>query len=139
MITSKTCYNSGCQSLQKWDIGNVVREILISDDDIHNVVGNNIYPLVASEDVNGEFIVYQRDKYSKKATKMGIYEDLCELYVTAISDNYDKAINLASLIDNALVGDHILDGGQKVHIDLADSTETYDDNKYIETLLFSIK
>lgn len=139
MITSKTCYNSGCKSVQKWDIGNVVREILLNDSDIAAMVGHNIYPLVASEDVNGDFIVYQRDKYSKKATKMGIYEDLCELYVTGISDNYDNGILMASLIDNALVGDHTLDDGSKIHIDLADSTETFEDNKYIETLLFSIK
>jgi len=138
MINSNTCKNSGCQSLQKWSIGNTVREILISDESVHGYVGENIYPIVASEGVEGDFIVYQRDKYSKKQTKFGVWQDECELYVTAISDNYDSAIALAEAIDNALVGEHILENGKRVNIDLADSTETYDDNKYLETLLFTI-
>ena len=139
MIQSNTCYNTGCGSLQKWDIGNTVRAILMADEGVHNKVGNNIYPLVASEDVKGDFIVYKRDRYTKNKTKMGVHEDDVEVYVTAVSDNYDSAIELASLIDNALVGEHILDDGGRITIYLADSTEDFDDNKYIETILLSIK
>ena len=139
MIESNTCYNNGCGSLKKWDVGNTVRAILMADADISNMVGSNIYPIVASEDVNGDFIVYQRDRYAKKATKMGVREDNCDLYVTAVSDNYDNGITLAYLIDTALVGEHTLDNGSRITIDLTDSTESYEDNKYIETLLFTIK
>lgn len=138
MINSNTCKNRACTSKQKWSIGNTVREILISDESVNGYVGENIYPIVASEGVVGDFIVYQRDKYSKKQTKFGVYQDECELYVIGISDNYDNAIAIAEAIDNALVGEHILDDGATVHIDLTDSTESYDDDKYIETLLFTI-
>lgn len=139
MIDSNTCYNNGCGSLKKWDIGNTVRAILMADADIHNMVGNNIYPIVASEDVNGDFIVYRRDRYGKAATKIGVYKDECELYVTAVSDNYDNGITLAYLIDTSLVGEHILENGKRISIELTDSTESFEDNKYIETLLFTIK
>lgn len=139
MIQSNTCGNRGCGSIQKWNIGNTVRAILMADEDVHNKVGNNIYPLVASEDVKGDFIVYKRDRYTKSKTKMGVHEDNVEVYVTAVSDNYDSAIELAALIDNALIGEHILEDGGKITIDLADSTEDFDDNKYIETILLNIK
>ena len=136
---TSTCYNSGCGSYQKWKIGNEVRSMLLSNSGITAQVKNNIYPLVAPENVVGDFIIYQRDKYSKQATKMGVYEDDCQLVVVAVAESYDDALNLAELIDNTLTGRHINDDGIKISIDLVDSTEAFEDLKYIETLLFKIK
>ena len=70
---------------------------------------------------------------------MGVYQDECEVAVVGISDNYDSAIALAAKIDNALTGGHTLENGVKIQITLVDSTETFEDDKYIETLIFSIK
>lgn len=133
------CFNTGLQSYQKWFIGNDMRSILIADSGITAQVGNKIFPLVAPEETKGDFIVYSRQKYSKDNVKAGVYEDECQVAVVGISDNYDKAISLASKIDNALTGKHTNDDGVTIEIILVDSTEVYDDNKYIETLLFRIK
>ena len=132
------CFNTGLQSFQKWYIGNVIRTILIEDSDVQEQVKGNVFPIVAPEETKGDFIVYSRQKYAKEAVKVGIYEDRCDVAVVGISDNYDKAIALASKIDNALTGYHVLDGKIQIKINLKDSTEVYDDNKYIETLLFEI-
>ena len=131
--------NTALNSYQKWRVGNDIRSILLKNEDIVNQVGTNIYPIIASENTVGDFIVYVRNKYSKSAVKMGVYSDECEVAVLGISDNYDSAIALASKIDNALVGLHTLENGVKIQITLVDSTETYDDDKYIETLVFNIK
>ena len=133
------CYNNGLQSPQKWFVGNDIRAILLADESVFEQVGNHIYPLVAAENTDGDFIVYSRQKYSKKTVQMGVYQDECEVAVVGVSDNYDNAIALASKIDNALTGKHTLASGIQVSILLADSTEVFDDNKYIETLLFTIK
>lgn len=133
------CYNTGLQSYQKWFVGNDARAIMLADADIVAQVGSNIYPLVAAEGTTGDFIVYSRSRYGKKDVKMGVYEDECELSIVAVSDNYDKAIGLASKIDNALTGLHIVGEDIKLTFKLEDSTEVFEDNKYIETLLFSIK
>lgn len=132
------CYNNALQSYQKWFVGNDARAIMLADEDIVEQVGNNIYPLVAAEGTTGDFIIYSRDQYGKKDAKMGVYEDNCQLAVVAISENYDRAISLASKIDNALTGQHVI-GEFKIQFRLVDSTETYEDNKYIETLIFQIK
>ena len=132
-------YNTGLGSYQKWFIGNDIRTILLNDGEIYNQVGSDIYPLIAPESTSGDFIVYARNKYSKSTVKMGVYQDECEVAVAGISDNYDDAIALASKIDNALTGCHTLESGTKLHITLVDSTETFDDDKYIETLVFNIK
>ena len=122
-----------------WFIGDAIRDILIEDDDVHYQVGDHIYPIVAAENTKGDFIVYSRQKYSKASVKQGVYEDECEVAVVGISESYDRAIELAANIDAALTGTHTIAKGCKVDIMLLDSTETFDDNKYIETLLFSIK
>ena len=132
-------YNTGLNSYQKWFIGNDIRAILLNDEESVKHVGDNIYPIIASENTVGDFIVYVRNKYTKSAVKMGVYQDECEVAVIGISDNYDSAIALASKIDNALSGLHTLENGVRIQITLSDSTETFDDDKYIETLVFTIK
>lgn len=134
-----TCYNTGLGSFQKWHIGNDIREILLADADVHEKVGENIYPLVAPENVAGEFLVYNRAKYSKETVKMGVWSDDCQLVITAVSDDYDSALDLAAAIDNALVGQHTNSDGMKFTVELVDSSEEFSDLKYIETLLLRIK
>lgn len=133
------CYNAGLGSYQKWFIGNDIRTMLINNEDIVKQVGSNIFPIIAPEKTQGDFILYVRNKYNKSAVKMGVYQDECEVAVIGISENYDNAIALASKIDNALAGQHILENGVKLQITLVDSTETFDDEKFIETLVFNIK
>lgn len=131
--------NTAFNSYRKWYIGNDIRDILLADDAISGQVGNHIYPIVAAENTIGDFIVYSRQEYSKDLAKAGVYQDVCRVAVVAISDNYDNAIALADKIDLALTGTHTNDQGVRIEITLEDSTETFDDNKYIETLLFRIK
>lgn len=133
------CYNNGLGSYQKWFIGNDIRTILLKDEEIVNQVGSGIFPLIAPESTEGDFIIYMRNKYNKSAVKMGVYQDECEVAVVGISDNYDSAIALASKIDNALSGQHTLENGVRLQITLSDSTEVFEDDKYIETLVFTIK
>lgn len=136
---SDTCYNTGLGSFQKWHIGNDVRTLLLANADLVAKVGTNIYPIVAPENTNGSFIVYAREKYSKKTAKQGVYEDDCQVAITAVADNYDEAVDLAELIDNTLTGNHVNPFGEKFSAVLTDSSEAFEDNKYIETLLFEIK
>lgn len=132
-------YNTGLSSYQKWFIGNDIRDILLKDEGVSNAVGTNIFPLIAPESTEGDFIVYMRNKYNKSTVKMGVYNDECEVAVVGISDNYDAAIALAAAIDNALTGIHTLENGVKLQLMLSDSTEVFEDDKYIETLVFTIK
>ena len=132
--------NAGLKSYQKWQVGNDIRELLLADDSIVEAVGQNIFPVIAPVDTVGDFILYKREKYSKQWTKMGVVEDDCQISVTVISDNYDNATSIAMMIDNALTGlQYIKDNTVRINIDLVDSTEDFEDNKYFEVLLFRIK
>lgn len=131
--------NSALNSYRKWYIGNDIRDILLADEAVYNQVGNHIYPIVAAENTIGDFIVYSRQEYSKTSVKQGVYQDDCKVAVVVVSDNYDNAIALADKIDAALTGTHTINEGVDIDITLFDSSETFEDNKYIETLLFQIK
>lgn len=134
-----TCYNTSCQSHQKWAVGNDIRRILLADGTISGLVGSNIFPLVAPENIDGEFIVYSRDAYAKHVTKMGVYEDAVELTLVAVSDNYDMSVQIVSAIDNALTGVHILNGNIRIQMSIITSNEAFEDNKYIQKITFEIK
>lgn len=138
-MDSQTCRNTILSSYQKWFCGNDIREILLADTAITEEVGTNIYPLVAPENVDGDFIIYAREKYAKEEAKMGVYSDDCQVVLTVISSDYDNAVYLAALLDNALVGKHIKEDGTVFRMRLLDSSEAYEDLKFIETLLFEIK
>lgn len=132
-----SCRNGICP---KWFVGNDVREILLDNPDIRMAVGDDIYPVVAPEGTEGLFILYQRDKYKKTYSKMGLTEEECHLIITIVADDYDAAISVANLVDMTLTGSHEnSETGCSIDISLYDSTEGFDDNKYFETLTFSIK
>lgn len=123
------------QADSKFKITSVIRAILLDNSCVVSSIGDNIFPLFAPEGTQGDFILYKRDKYSKEYTKMGIYQQKCEVYINIISEDYDRSQELAELIDQTLEGTY---SDPKMTIKLLDSTEDYEDGKYIQVLLFSI-
>ena len=120
----------------KFKITTKVRRALIAISEISTIVEGQIFPLVAPKDTKGNFIIYQRDEYSKEYTKMGIHSQRCRVYVNAISEDYDVSQELAYQINEGLEGYH---EDLKMDVKLVDSTEDYEDGKYIQVLLFDIK
>lgn len=120
-------------NLTKFKIGTLIRKLIIEDEQINKLIGENIFPLIAPEDTQGAFIIYKRDEYSKSYTKDGIYRENCVIYITVVSDTYDEAQKIAIMINDLLEG-----YGQTFKIKLTDSTEDYEDNKFIQVLQFTI-
>ena len=120
----------------KFKVTSKIRTALLANKEITNMVGKRISAIIAKDGTEGDFIIYQRDEYSKKYTKMGISEESCRVYVSAISTDYSRSQELAYLINEALEGIHT-DSGMDIR--LIDSTEDFVDAKYIQVLLFDIK
>ena len=123
----------------KFRIGTVIRKILIDNEDVKQLVGDKIFPLVAPQSTEGDLIVYYRDEYSKDYTKMGVYNDNCKVYVTIVSDSYDRSQEIAEAVNNALEGTFFQNTDNQIQVRLSDLTEDYADNKYIQVLLFEIQ
>ena len=112
-----------------------IRGILLESKDVSTFIGRKIYPIVAPDGTDGDFIVYQRDGYQQEYSKMGVARQIPIVYVSVISDNYDRSNQIASLIYSTLEGSF---KNPTMTIHLEDSTEDYVDNKYVQVLLFSI-
>lgn len=113
-----------------------IRCILLASEEITALIEEKVFPIIAPENTAGDFIVYQRDGFKQEYTQMGIASQSPLVNVTAVSDNYDRSQDLASLIYDTLSGDF---RDPDITIRLEDSTEDFIDNKYIQILQFSIK
>lgn len=99
-------------------------------------VERKIFPLVAPEGTDGDFLVYQRDGYERQDTKMGIALQQSVIYVIAVSMDYDRSLSLAEAVYTALEGDH---PDEDVRIRLEDYSEEYADKKFLQVLRFTIQ
>lgn len=121
--------------MNKFKITTEVRAILQDSLDIKTMIGGKIFPLVAPNGTKGDFIIYQRDGFKQEYTKMGVARQVQTIFVTAVSDNYTRSQELASLIYDALEGDFV-DPVMKIRME--DYTEDYESGKYFQVLQFSI-
>lgn len=121
---------------EKFNISTEIRSILLSSEEIVSIVGDKIYPLVAPDGTDGDFILYQREKYIIERSKMGKAGQSCEVYVETVSEKYGRSKDLALLVFEALDGE-FTDPDMTIH--LIDATEDYSDGKFIQVLLFSIQ
>lgn len=113
-----------------------VRRILLDSEEITSLIGKKIFPIVAPMKTEGDFIIYQRDGYKQEYTKMGISRKIPTVFVNAVSDDYDRSLQLASLIYEALEGEF---SNPDMTIHLEDSTEGYSEGKYFQVLQFSVE
>lgn len=113
-----------------------LRAILLNNPEIVSLVDDKIFPIVAPEGTEGDFITYQRDGYKQVFTQFGVAEQIPYVNVAAISDDYNRNQELASLIYDTLSGEF---QEPDIAIQLEDSTEDFIDNKFIQVLQFSIK
>ena len=121
-----------------WFVGNDLRDLLTSNSALTEIVGDDIYPIIAPENTKGPFVLYERSKYKKDYSKMGLVEQDCHITFTIVAEDYDVSLAIAELIDFTLTGDHKTEGCSMT-IELFDSSEGFDDNKYYQSLTFSIK
>lgn len=125
----------------KFSVCTLIREKLLEDEKIKELVDSRIYPIIAPEGTEGNYIVYVRDEYSIDRTKVGIAFHNCIVFISCVSSSYDESQLIADAVFQALDGKYKINTEQHNinAIELVDSTEDYDGDVYIQTLSFSIK
>lgn len=114
-------------------VTNDVREILMRSEEIKQLIGTKIFPIIAPENTDGDFICYQRDGYKGVQSKFGLATQEPLVFVNVVSEDYDRSQQIASAVCDALEGIY-----EDLRITLEDSSEDYEDDKYIQIMLFSI-
>ena len=124
-------------SEHKIKIAQVIRNILLENNDVVNLIDDKIVPVVASEDTEGDFVTYKRFSYSQEfQTKMGLTSEKCQILIEAISEDYDRALEIGYVISNYLVRDW---RDPDMRISIEDSDEDYKDKKFYQIFLFNVE
>lgn len=122
-------------------IGKAVYQILSNDTKVKEMVGNNIYPLIANQGTTYPFIIYRRTGIEPVTSKdRFICSEVTSVDVIIASDRYDESIELAELVKDALSGKNGIYSDIKViDINMISADEDYIEDTFIQNLTFSIK
>lgn len=124
-------------SEHKIKIAQIIREILLNNSDVVDLIEDKIVPVIADDEIKGDFITYKRFSYSQDfQTKMGLTSEKCQILIEAISEDYNRALNIGYIVSNYLVGDW---DDPCMRISIEDSDEDYKDKKFYQIFLFNVE
>lgn len=112
-----------------------VVSLLSASQTIQNLVGDKIYPLINTDETDGDFIAYQRAGYQRLDTNMATASK-ATFFMTVVSATYDRSLEIAEAVYNTLEGDHSEYG---LRIKLVDYEEDYIDKKFVQILKFTLE
>lgn len=108
--------------------------LLSNNPAVQSFVGDKIYPLIAPQGTQGDFIAVQRDGCRRDDTKMGVALQMSVFFVTVVSEDYDRSLYIADAVYDALEGIH-----PNMRIKLEDYGEQYIDSKFFQVLKFNME
>lgn len=112
-----------------------VVSLLSASQTIQNLVGDKIYPLINTDETDGDFIAYQRAGYQRLDTNMATASK-ATFFMTVVSATYDRSLEIAEVVYNTLEGDH---SQYDLRIKLVDYEEDYIDKKFVQILKFTLE
>lgn len=118
--------------------GEIIRSILMADDEVAARI-KKIFPVV-SDSAELPYIVYRRAQLEQTPVKTGRGADTVGIEVLCYTEHYTEGVELAEAVRNALDGAQGEAGGLVMRsCYLADSEESWQDDAYIQQLMFNVK
>ena len=118
------------------EIGKKVYQILKINDELVNIVGDKIYPLVAESDTSYPFVVFKRTGITPEYTKDWLTMESVSVEIVCASDKYFQSVDMANLIREEMDG---LRGGEILETKVDYITEDFIDDVYIQRIGFNFK
>lgn len=116
--------------------GIIIREILITSETVRT---NKVYPIVTDE-AQTPYIVYRRIGLRGNPVKTGAGADTIQLEVLCFEADYSRSVELAESVREALENRRYeTDGLRMRSCVLEDSEETWQDDAYVQRLVFNVK
>ena len=122
--------------ISHYEASKEIRGVLLDDASIMEAVGDNVFPLVADEGTEGDYITLQRDGFIQDTTKMGVARRDQYVYVCVVSADSQRSQDIAGLVVKALEGRYT---DPEMEIRLEDDTEEYEAGKYIQVMKFLVR
>lgn len=115
--------------------GEIIRAILISDEDVKQRT-NKVFPVAATDTETLPYILYRRSSMVPVPTKGATSADTVQIEVLCFTESYSAGVELAEAVRSAL--DHRQYEGMR-SCTLNDSEEAYQDDAYVQQLVFNVK
>ena len=116
--------------------GIIIREILITSETVRT---NKVYPIV-TDAAQTPYIVYRRIALKGNPVKTGAGADTIQLEVLCCEADYSRSVELAESVREALENRRYeADGLRMRSCVLEDSEETWQDDAYVQRLVFNVK
>ena len=119
--------------------GEIIRDILVNDTDVM-AIANKVYPVVVDSAVL-PYIVYRRTQLQQDPTKQGRGADTVGIEVICYAAGYTQSVELAEAVRAALdyATGSTQDGLVMRSCYLSDSEEAWQDDAYLQQLVFTVK
>lgn len=118
--------------------GEIIRAILIANADV-TTRANKIFPVV-EDSAELPYIVYRRAQLEQDPVKRGKGADTVQIEVLCYTQHYTEGVELAEAVRAALDGAQgEADGIFMRSCYLADSEEAWQDDAYLQQLVFNVK
>ena len=118
------------------EIGKKVYQILKINDELVNIVGDKIYPLVAESDTSYPFVVFKRTGITPEYSKDWLTMESVSVEIVCASDKYFQSVDMANIIREEMDG---LRGGEILETKVDYITEDFIDDAYIQRIGFNFK
>ena len=106
------------------------------NDELVNIVGDKIYPLVAESDTSYPFVVFKRTGITPEYSKDWLTMESVSVEIVCASDKYFQSVDMANLIREEMDG---LRGGEILETKVDYITEDFIDDAYIQRIGFNFK
>lgn len=118
--------------------GEIIRAVLVADPEV-SVRTTKIYPVVTDE-AKLPYIVYRRTQLDNVAVKGKPGADTVGIEIICYTEQYTQGVELAEAVRAALAGKQAeIDGLVMRSCHLTDSEEAWQDDAYVQQLVFTIK
>ena len=118
--------------------GEIIRAMLIEDSEVMART-NKVFPVV-EDNAELPYIVYRRTQLEQDPTKRGRGADTVGIEILCFSAGYTEGVELAEAVRGALDGKQgETDGLVMRSCYLADSKEAWQDDAYVQQLVFTVK
>ena len=118
--------------------GEIIRAILIADSEVA-ARAKKVFPVV-EDSAELPYIVYRRTQLEQEPTKAGRGADTVGIEILCYTQHYTEGVELAEAVRGALDGvQGESDGLVMRSCYLADSEEAWQDDAYVQQLVFNVK
>lgn len=121
----------------KLDIGSDIYTILSTNPEISAATHNQIYPIIAEENTTCPFVVFQRLATNFIGNKDFIQKNDDVVEIKIVTEEYKEGVKLAEKICDAMLQQH--NSLNLRQIEINNASEEWNENKFIQSLTFTIK